>query len=336
MSIDESIDRLREALSALGHHVPEGPDDATTWEKLDHELAPLALPADFRRLLQRVDVARLPLSTYPGPATLDFSLWSWREFRDGELPFPAGLFPWCYESHNHLFVELDGPGVEGGAMFEWGFAGSDFRLRFLGAQAWVETALAVLEEQAFDRVDRPQGPLLLVNAERWWELADERLDASEPHAVYGRQRDFGEAEPSWPRHWAAVARLVREDPPAEFPPMTIADVRARRRKTTVRALVTCRATYLAGTAGKAKRVWLQDDTGALDVLCPVDIRGHAALGSGGTFEVELVAEHIEAPAPAVDWPALATSATYGIPSYPDLLAHQPPDATATVVHRPRR
>jgi hypothetical protein len=110
MSIDASIDRLCGALSALGFQVAEGPDDAAAWETLDHELAPLALPTDLRRLLQRVDVARLPLRTYPAPTTLSFALWSWREFRDGGgFAFPAGLFPWCYESHNHLFVELDGP-----------------------------------------------------------------------------------------------------------------------------------------------------------------------------------------------------------------------------------
>lgn len=336
MSIDASIDRLCGALSALGFQVAEGPDDAAAWETLDHELAPLALPTDLRRLLQRVDVARLPLRTYPAPTTLSFALWSWREFRDGGgFAFPAGLFPWCYESHNHLFVELDGPEIDGGALFEWAFAGSPFTLRFQSPADWVETALAVLEQGAFHRYENRERAWLIADVDRWRELAAARLAAAEPHPIYGRQDRFGEEQESWPGHWAQTARLVRQDPPAEYPSMTVAEVRALRRQTTVHALVTGRASYLTGTAGEDTRIWLHDDTGTLDVLCPVDIRGHAAIQSkGGLFGVELIAQHQSAPRPPVDWYALATPSDRGTPGLQRLLAHQPPDATATIIHPP--
>jgi hypothetical protein len=336
MSIDASIDRLCAALSSLGFAVAEGPDDEAAWETLDRELAPLALPTDLRRLLQRVDVARLALTTYPAPATLSFALWSWREFRDGGgFAFPAGLFPWCYESHSHLFVELDAPGIDGGAMFEWAFAGSDFALRFQSAADWVETAIAVLEQGAFTRYEHGERASLLADVDRWRELAAARLAAGEPHPIYGRQHRFGEDEHAWPDHWAKTARRVREDPPATYPPMTVAEVRALRRRTTVHALITGRASYLSGTAGEDTRIWLQDDTGALDVLCPVDIRGRAAiLSKHGLFGVELTAQHQSAPRPPVDWYALVTSSDRAAPMLPRLLAHQPPDATATIIHPP--
>jgi hypothetical protein len=335
VSINESIDRLREALASLGFTVAAGSDDAAAWEKLDSELTPLALPADLRQLLRRVDVARLPLRTYPAPATLDFALWSWREFRDGNYTFPAGLFPWCYESHNHLFVELDGPGIDGGAMFEWMFAGSDFKLRFHNAQDWLETALAVLEEGAFKRLDHAEFPALVVDDKRWRELSAARLKAAEPHPIYGRKNSFGEGPEAWPGRWAETARLVREDPPAEYPPMTVAEVRDLRRHMTVRALVTGRPSYLVGRAGEDTRIWLQDETGALDVLCPVETRGRAAIGNvAGLFGVELVAQPLEAPRPSIDWYALAPPTDSGAPEMARLLAHQPPDATATIIHPP--
>jgi hypothetical protein len=125
------------------------------------------------------------------------------------------------------------------------------------------------------------------------------------------------------------AGLVRRDPPAEYPPMTVAQVLSLRREKTVRALVTGHATYLYGSAGKDTRIWLTDDTGLLDVLCPVDIRGHAAIPkTRDLIRVELIAQHVSAPRPPIDWDALAT------PGGASLLAHQPPDATATIIHPP--
>ncbi len=243
------------------------------------------------------------------------------------------MFPWCYESHNHLFVELDGPGIQGGAMFEWAFAGSDFELRFHGAEAWVETVIAVLEERAFERFERDGRAWLLPDHDRWWELAAARREA---HVVYGREHTFGEAEHEWPAHWAAAARLVRVDPPPVFPPMTIAEVQARRRDGTVRALITGRPSYLSGNAVKGSRIWLRDETGALDVACPAGTRGLAAIGGNvrGPFRVELIAPRLTEPRPAIDWHALSPAAHRGLPDPRPLLAAQPPDATATVIHPP--
>ncbi len=335
MSIDASIDRMCEALSSLGFEVAHGPDDTAAWETLDRELAPLALPSDLRRLLKRVDVARLPLRTYPEPSMLSFALWSWREFRDGDLAFPAGLFPWCYTSHNHLFVELDGPGIDGGAMFEWAFAGSRFELRFHSPADWVETAVAVLKNGWFERRGDGEHAALWADDDRWRELAAARVQAGGPHPIYGRQDSFGEDRQSWPGHWAETAALVRQDPPAKYPPMTVAQVLSLRRQTTVRALVTGYASYLFGRAGEDTRMWLTDDTGMLDVLCSVEIRGHAAIPkTRALIGVELIAEHQKAPLPPIDWYALATPFDRGMPGVVRVLAQQPPDARATSIHPP--
>lgn len=220
-------------------------------------------------------------------------------------------------------------------MFEWAFAGSDFKLRFRSARDWVETAVAVIDEHAFERREHDGRVSLLADVDRWRELAAARLAAAGPHAVYGREHTFGEEEDRWPAHWSEAARLVRQDPPPACPPMSVVDVRALTREGDVHALVTGRVTYLGGRAGEATRIWLEDDTGALDVLCPAEIRGRAAVAGGnrGPFRVELVA-HRQRRRPAIDWYSLASPVDGGATGFPRLLAHQPPDATATILHPP--
>ena len=45
---------------------------------------------------------------------------------------PKLLFPFCYESHGFLFVELHDDRDLGGHVFEWAYAGSPFYRRFAG------------------------------------------------------------------------------------------------------------------------------------------------------------------------------------------------------------
>ena len=219
-------------------------------------------------------------------------------------------------------------------MFGWAFDSQEFKLRFHTPSDWLETAIAVLQEGAFERHEHQGGAFPLPDNTRWNELAAARRKATGPHPAHGTRETIATDEERWPGHWHEANRVVLIDPPAEFPPMNIAEVLERRRRETVRALVTCTARYMSGTAGKDARFRLEDATGALDLLSPVDIRGHAALmHTPGPLGVELVAERLTGPRPPVDWYALQSSGDRGF-RRGVLLDHQPPDAIATIVHRP--
>ena len=137
MTVDALIDDLIAALGESGARVPAPPADLTLVRRLEAEIAPLRLPAALRRFWERIDPRTLALRIYVPPADLELCLTTWREMRDDVEPEPVGLFPWCYESHNHLLIELDAPGAAAGTIFEWGFGDSNYRLHCASLEDWL-------------------------------------------------------------------------------------------------------------------------------------------------------------------------------------------------------
>ena len=158
MTSDAQIDRLVEALRSAGAPEPQPPADASSLAALEGELAPLRLPETLRRLWQRIDVRSLALDTYPRLSDPDFALFGWRLNRDGVLSVPLSMLPFCYESHNHLLIELEDGEDAGGTIFEWGFGDGSLRIRFAGLEDWLAVLVAALDEGSFERHDAWQAP----------------------------------------------------------------------------------------------------------------------------------------------------------------------------------
>jgi hypothetical protein len=317
-----TIDDLLAAFAAVGHTGLER-RDAVPWDEIERELGPLSLPADLRRLWERVDVARLPGAPYPRPSPPDFALAGWRMLRDDPSGFPAGLFPWCYESHGHLLIELGGPGAAAGTLFEWAFGDQTIVLRYRDIGDWIAVVVDLLREGSVNDSDRAR------------DLAAARLAAHGPHPVYGTGTEFGLDPGEWPAHWGPISDIAHSDPPARSPERTIAEVHAARRNGPVTATVTGVAHYHGGGAGEGRRIMLWDGTGHLDVWCPPDVRGLGLLAGRPPFRIEIEAGHWTAARPRPDlWP-------FGHPVPPGalpatraaLLEHLPTQATATIVHR---
>ena len=301
MTIDERIDELAAALGAGLRPPGEVP-----WERLERELQPLALPTDLRRLWERVDVTQLGDAPYPRPSAPAFALEGWRELRDDPLLFPAGLFPWCYESHGHLLIELDAPGAATGTIFEWGFGDQTFRLRYHDLGDWLRVTTELIRGR--EAVPPAYGP----------------------HPVYGTETEFSTAPGAWPAHWRSVAELAFRDPPVRFAARTVAEVLAARRAGPVEATVTVRAHWVDGT-----RYLLSDATGQIDVHCPPWLRGRGLLSGTPPFVVEIEATHWTGPEPRLaPWPFGEPVPAGAVP--PDraaLLERLAPQATATIVRR---
>jgi hypothetical protein len=319
MTVEALLDDLGAALVAAGAPPPRPPKDPGPLRELEAEIAPLRLPGALRAFWLRVDAGQLALDLHPRPASPAFALNSWRRMRDSTLPSPLGLFPWCYESHQHLLIELEGPGATPGTIFEWWFAGSDYHLRFTRLEDWLELAAATVRAGA------------TADIEGFRQLAEQRLDERGPHPVYGLARSFEEEPSGWPAHWAPLMELARRDPPARFAGRSVAEVHAARRLGPVQAMVSGSQLNLAASP-EGRRIRFTDDTGFLDLWCPASIRGFGYLDLE-SLRIELEAEHWTAPRPAVDWAGVVFSDEHPLASFKALLDRFPPDATAAVIHR---
>lgn len=293
MTIDARIDRLLAALESAGAHpVSDAEPDAESLTSLDEALAPLRLPEDLHRLYERLNPAALPLVTYPGLTDLEFALWGWRqhvEHEPGDPANPAGLFAFAYESWNHLLIELDGAGVEPGAVFEWGFGGDDFKLRCVSFGDWLDVTVKALEHGDFEVRKRDGRAVVVVDAERWRLMARDRLQEHLPHPLYGTETAFAEGEEDWPEHWHRSDALGRETPPPDATARTVAELLQACREGPSHATLEGRFMVLSLRAGQSTRIVLWDRSGKIDIECPSTISGAARLRMEGEAKVEVEA-----------------------------------------------
>ena len=193
--VDELVDELHRVMDALGLTVPGALREPSILDEIDSALAPARLPAQVRRLWELVDTDVLGNSvrTHPQLAKPDFCLWSRRnldEPDDFTVGHPGHFFQVFYTSHAEMSVECDGPGWEGGCLFDWFLSdpGSPFVLRFQSVVDWLEVLLAVLDEGAYQHLgDRT----VLVDDARRRQLAGDRLAGQPPHAQYGIGIEIG-------------------------------------------------------------------------------------------------------------------------------------------------
>jgi len=210
--VDELVRELHEVLRALGLSVPRATQDVRVLDDIEEAIAPARLPRAARRLWELVDATSLQalVSFYPLLASPEFGLRSWwedeaNEFIGGQ---PRHFFQFCYESHDVVSVECDGPDWEGGCLFEWFLSDPDgtFRLKYRSVEDWLEVLVAALRDGFFRWVGEAH---VMVEQEPAEKLAELKLADHPPHPIYGRDHEIQRAAEGWPAAWRRRSNLSR-------------------------------------------------------------------------------------------------------------------------------
>ncbi len=251
MDVSDAVERLHRAHARAGLGRVERPDDRveTVLAEIAAAVAPLRLPADLLALWRSVDPDTLAVGPSPRPAGPELSLRLWREHL-ARRPDLARLFPWCYESHDFILVELDGPGSTGGGCYSWTFGSAPVVRTFTSVAAYVDLLATMIELGEFTY--HPLLGVLEFDPDRRWTDAQ-------------------------------LVRLASDGcPPATGPagstlrsaPTTVAALReAAARGQSPSGLVCARVLSLSGSASGA-RIQVTDGTGRLDVWCPASLCGN--------------------------------------------------------------
>lgn len=272
--LDEAVDRLVAAYRGAGlpriRPARRGIDRVLA--DIQREIAPLRLPEELVRFWQLVDPATITVAPYPHPTTADFALHCWKSHRD-ELPgaTPRLLFPVAYESHGFLLVELD-DGRGGGAVLEWAYCGSPFRVRFAALSGYVNLLATMIELGEFARHRTETHAWVEFDPERRWEDAQAvRLTSVQPLPQLGLTREIDEDVRQWPEHWLASSGLTGEARTPRGATTTVAQLlRGAAAGTAMSGTIRALVTSLAGTA-EGRRIEVDDGTGVLDVWCPAAV-----------------------------------------------------------------
>ena len=334
MTSDARIDALLEALRSAGAPGPQPPADGSALAELEAELAPLRLPATLRRLWQRIDVRSFAVDTYPRLSSPDFALFGWRMNRDGDPLVPLSMLPFCYESHNHLLVELDAGEGDGGTVFEWGFGDQSLRIRFAALEDWLAALVAALDEEAFERREGVAGPRLVVDADRFDSLAEETLAARGRHSQFGDARQLPIGVADWPERWRRASEPFRQEQEPRGADRTVRELLDEARSGEVRATLAGVASTLAIAPDRSWRIALVDSTGVIDVACPPDTPGLGFLGQTPRLELDVRAPQVAGPRGRVDWRGLLASQPgerEGEARLHDLILHVEPQAVAHAI-----
>lgn len=301
-AIDVAVDRLRAAYrdAGLAPIRPAGAGTARILADIKLEIAPLRLPVELERFWQLVDPRTITVAPYPHPTDADFALDSWKSHRD-EFPgmTPRLLFPLAYESHGFLLVELSDGDSQGGAVLEWGYAGSPFYLRFAAVSAYVELLATMIECDEFTRHEGENRSWIEFDPERRWEGAQAaRLTAAQPLPGLGAAREIDEDVRHWPAHWLASNGLNAETSSPRGASSTVADLLfGAAAGSAVSGTIQARVTSLAGS-GAGCRVAVDDGTGVLDLWCPAAVCTYGP-GIRREFEFDVVVQPNSAVVP--DW-----------------------------------
>jgi len=305
------------------------PSDAAILERIEAAITPLRLPTAVRRFWDLVDLASIYVHPHPDLTSAEFALQTW-ESHVSEAPgmVPRVLFPIGYESHSHLFVELDGPDQDGGgAIFSWCYGGCDFRLVFAdlaGLLDWLTAAVA--EGLCVRRADH-----LYPDAA---SLVDKAPDLA-LHPVFGAIDSIPQDLSEWPESWLARSDITSERRHPAGADHTIAEVLTEAQLGPMNARIRGTVTELAGS-GEGVKVTVTDGTGTMRIWCPAAV---TVLGPriGGAFEFHITAPARDVP-DAPDFGPLASDPRLAdLPVDLDAVvtrlasANAPIDATATEI-----
>jgi hypothetical protein len=201
--LDDLVAELHGVLRDLDLAIPAAPEDTGILAEIDHTIAPARLPSAARRLWELIEPGSLQqiVSFYPLLASPDFALWTWREHEDTGI-VPRQFFPLCYESHDIMSIECDGPDWTGGSLFEWFLsdAGGKFTLRYRRVEDWLLTLIAALRTGDYRRVNDRH---VMIEIEPARQLARERLMHSPADPPYGAALEFDAVTvpAKWPAIW---------------------------------------------------------------------------------------------------------------------------------------
>ena len=212
---------------------------------------------------------------------------------------PRLLFPVAYESHGFLFVELEDGRGKGGAVLEWGYAGSPFYVRFAALSGYVDLLATMIELGEFTRHERDTHSWVEFDPERRWEDAQAvRLTAVQPLPRLGAAREIDEDVRHWPEHWLASNGLTSEVRSPRGATTTVAELlRGAAAGTAVSGTIRATVTSLAGS-GAGSRISVDDGTGDLDVWCPAAVSTYGPV-IRRQFEFDVVVQ--PNPASPPDW-----------------------------------
>jgi hypothetical protein len=307
MEIDAVIDRFLALLRRLGLDEPQ-PSDPAVLAEVEQALAPLRLPAEARRLVERVDLATVRLQVFPGFQGLALSVELWRQLIELGRAIPRPLFGLCCESHVFLLVELDDPhGQGGGALFEW--ANDDpsvqHTLRHYSVADWLDTIIAVADGGGV--TPGRDGTWAWLDQDHYEQMRSERLAASPPHPVYGRPAlhpryphlgygiFLGPDVRDWPAHWRSLSGFDDDVLAPRGATHTVAALLAEaEREDQARGTIVGEVVSIAGS-DRGVTALVDDGTGTLPIWSSADV---AKLGPSlrRRFEFDVVLGH-DAPAP---------------------------------------
>ncbi len=256
MDVSEAVDRLVSAHSTAGlGRVARPPAEVeTTLAAIAKAIAPLRLPADLLAFWRGVDPDTLAVAPCPRPADPELALRLWQEHLADE-PSLHRFFPWCYESHDFLLVELDGPDRDGPdrdgtGCCSWGGQNTPAVRAFASVTAYVDLLATMIDLREFTH--HPELGVIEFDPARYWADAQAvRLAASD--------RGQRLRPPTGPRPGLTTVASLRAAAEAGDSPVGV-----------IRARVLAVSGSASGT-----RIEVSDGTGTLDVWCP------AALNLGG-------------------------------------------------------
>jgi hypothetical protein len=279
---------------------PAGRDIDELLAKIRREIAPLRLPEELVRFWQLVDPESVTVAPYPHPTSADFALDCWTSHRD-EVVTPRLLFPVAYESHGFLFVELEDGEGQGGAVLEWGYAGSPYYVRFAALSGYVNLLAAMIELGELTRHERDLHSWVEFDPRlRWDDARAVRLAAAQPLPRLGDAREIDEDVRRWPEHWLASNGLTAEVRTPRGATTTVAELlREAAAGVATGGTIHATVTRLGGSAAGC-RVSVDDGTGVLDLWCPAAVCAYGPV-IRRAFEFDVVVQ--PNPVSAPDWHA---------------------------------
>jgi hypothetical protein len=249
MDVNEAVDRLRRAHAGagLGLIEPPGTDAAAAVAEIVEAIAPWRLPADLLAFWRRVDPDSLAVAPCPRPAGPALALRLWRDHLSPDWGLES-YFPWCYESHDFMLVELDEPDHARGDCFLWAGGTGPVVRAFSSVAAYVDLLATMLELREF--VHHPDlGVIEFDPGRRWPDAQAVRLAAGQP-----------DVDQLWPSELTTVAQLLGRAESGESPS----------------GAIHARVVGLSGSAS-GQRIEVTDGTGRLDVWCPASLCANGPL-----------------------------------------------------------
>jgi hypothetical protein len=201
--IDAAIDGFLAALRRAGAPASVAPPNLSALHELEATIAPLRVPRAVQRFWQRIEPERLGVHTYPRLRGPELALRSWLKSRDELVAAePTALLQIAYESHQCMSVELDQPGVAGGALFEWNVVDGDFERRFNGLETWLTYLSELLDAGRYSAEEAlPRGRVVVVPGVDDWELEPSWRPSLPSHPLDGLATHVGRDILEWPEHW---------------------------------------------------------------------------------------------------------------------------------------